>query len=112
MAASRASGAMRHFECDAAQRLLVESQIGTGGVDVAMAEQVPDELDSHTSGEQPHGECMPQAVCVAGGTQLRRPHVLLENVANRVMPQRPIGAASPQEQLGIGSALSIPEIGR
>ena len=29
-------------------------------------------------------------------------------LANRVMPQRPIGAASPQEQLGIGSALSIP----
>ena len=88
---------MRHFECDAAQRLLVESQIGTGGVDVAMPEQVSDELDSDASGEQPHGECVAQAVCVAGCAQLCGAHVLLEDFADGVTLQGPVGAASPQE---------------
>src|SRR5260370_40408727 len=73
-----------------------------------MPEQGSDELDSDTSREQTHREGVPQAVSIACGTELRRTHVLLEDIADGVMLQWSIGATCPQEELRMTSALSAP----
>ena len=72
-----------------------------------MPEQVADELHANASREQMHREAVSKAVGVTRYTELRHSHPLLEDIADCSAPQWSIGAARPQEELGMGPALSL-----